>query len=153
MESKTSVLPITIIIPVYNVKYSDFQECLESIACQNEIPGWLVIISDGCCDENIDKIVTTFEKKQGNKIKIKYIKLLTNHGISFARNIGMKYVRTPWVSFLDADDYIKENYFERLYQETNNVDIVACSCYAYDGKNFTRNQFLKKIAYFMAKIL
>lgn len=155
MNKETSSLPITIIIPVYKVKYYEFKKCLDSIENQSKKPVSVVIIDDGNNDSVIDKLVSTFKEHVNQKIAVTYIRLAENNGISTSRNIGLEHVNTPWVSFLDADDWIKENYLERLFEETknDNADIIACSCYAYDGKSFIRNHFFKENRTFKGETL
>ena len=45
-----------------------------------------------------------------------------------ARNLGLQYASADWVSFVDADDWLESDYFERLYEPTTrySLDVVSC---------------------------
>ncbi len=149
MKQPLESLPITVIIPVYKVSMFDFWQCLNSITKQTRKPRFVIIIDDGNEDTiMIQRVIRMFIEDIGDRMMtLKFIQNPNNLGISCARNIGLTQVTTPWVSFLDADDCIKETYFQRLYEEVeknDNVDIVACSCYAYDEHEYRQNHFFKQ---------
>lgn len=157
MKKPLEILPISVIIPVYKVSIVDFWECLNSIAKQTRKPQVIIIIDDGNEDTlMIQRVIQMFIEYVGNEITLKFIQNPSNLGISCARNVGLSQLTTPWVSFLDADDCIKENYFQRLYEEievNDDVDIVACACDAYDGHTYRQNHFFKQDRVFDGKTI
>lgn len=158
MKPLEESLPITVIIPVYKVSMFDFWQCLDSITKQTRKPRFVIIIDDGNEDNiMIQRVIRMFiENIEDGEIKLKFIQNPNNLGISYARNIGLTHVTTPWVSFLDADDHIKETYFQRLYEEiekNDNIDIVACACDAYDEHEYRQNHFFKKSTVFKGETL
>lgn len=76
----------------------------------------LIIIDDGSVDESAIKI-----KKWQNKnlMNIKYI-YKENQGQAMARNLGIKYIRNDWCIFIDADDFISENFFFEIGKDISN---------------------------------
>lgn len=140
----STAIPVTAIIPVYQTAYLEFIECLNSIAKQTRIPERIIVVDDGNNNSAYRYIVADFAAKLINKSSVECIILPENHGISFARNTGLWQVKTPWVSFIDSDDKLKENFFERLYEEVEHnesIDIICCGCDAFDGHNYYQNHF------------
>jgi len=114
---------ITIILPVYNVeKY--LRQCLDSIVNQTFKDFECLCINDGSTDNSLS-ILREYAQKD------KRFKILTqeNKGLSVTRNIGIKHTNTKYLTFIDSDDWITENYLEKLYNkiEETNADIVRAS--------------------------
>ena len=115
MEEKISV-----IVPVYNVeKY--LEECLLSIINQSYKNLEIICVNDGSTD-NCAKILEEFA------IKDPRIVVLTqkNQGLSAARNIGIRASTGAYISFIDSDDYISEDFYLELYSilKDHNADIA-----------------------------
>ena len=100
---------ISIIIPVYNVeKYLD--KCIESVKNQSYKNIEIVLVDDGSpdkCPEMIDEYA-----KSDKRIRAIHKK---NGGLSDARNEGLKNSNGEYITFIDSDDYISEDYVETLY--------------------------------------
>lgn len=110
---------ISIIVPVYNVeKY--IRECLDSLINQTYKNIEIIIVDDGSTDKS-GEICDEYEKKNKN-IRVIHKK---NEGLGFARNTGLENVNGKFVTFVDSDDYVDNNFVEELYQNiiTKNVDI------------------------------
>lgn len=125
------MIKISVIVPVYNVeKYLD--KCLTSLVNQtlNEIE--IIIVNDGSTDNSIN-IIKKYEKKYKN-IKAFNKK---NGGLSDARNFGLKKATGQYIAFLDSDDYITFDMYEKMYNKakSGNFDIVVCDLnYIFDNK-------------------
>jgi len=114
---------ITIILPVYNVeKY--LPQCLDSIINQTFKDFECICVNDGSKDSSLS-ILQEYASRD-KRIKIINQK---NGGSSVARNTGIKNVNTKYITFIDSDDWIAENYLEILYNkiEETNADIVRAS--------------------------
>ena len=113
---------VSIIIPVYNCeKY--VLECLKSIACQTFGNFEALVVNDGS-DDNSENIIMNFVDKDNR------FKLLTkeNSGQSSARNLGLRLAKGKYIAFLDSDDTIKPDFFEKLYKEAEEKELdVAIS--------------------------
>lgn len=113
---------VGIIIPIYNAgKY--LRECLDSVFSQSMIEETEVIcVNDGSDDDSGD-ILLEYEKKYENLVVIN----ITNHGVSYARNIGLKLADSDAVCFIDPDDmYASDTVIEKLYAELINNEVNIC---------------------------
>ena len=120
---------VSIIVPVYNVEeYLD--KCLNSLVNQTIDNYEVIVVNDGTKD-NSQEIIDKYVKEYPKIIK-PYIK--KNGGLSDARNYGLKYARGEYIGFVDSDDYVKEDMFEKMYNKAteNNYDIVVCDCIVKD---------------------
>lgn len=114
---------ISVVIPVYNAE-EFVSRCLESICCQTYKKLEILVIDDGSKD-NTFAICNEFAKLD-SRIKVIHQE---NSGVSAARNLGIEKATGEYISFIDADDYIKEDYFEHLLKDLvkYNVDISCCN--------------------------
>ena len=111
---------VSVIIPIYNVeKY--LKKCLESVANQTLQDIEIICVNDGSTDGSFD-ILKNFSQKDPRFVIINK----QNEGVSVARNVGLKKVTSPYLMFLDADDYLTPNACEALYNKikTTKSDIV-----------------------------
>ena len=133
-----------IVTAVYNTeKYLD--NYFKSITTQNldfEKYIHIILIDDGSTDES----ATIIKKwKQKFNLNISYIKC-ENGGQANARNLALKYVKTPWVTFIDADDTINEIYFEEVdafLNQNDDIHMVSCNQIFYlEESQKTKNHYL-----------
>lgn len=116
---------LSLIIPVYKVEQY-IAECIESVINQVTSDIEVIIVNDGTPDDSmlvIEKILS----KQTAIIRDCFIILhQENQGQSSARNLGLKYAKGEYISFLDSDDVLSENYLSDFKNtiKKNNVDIV-----------------------------
>ena len=118
-------MKVSIIVPVYNVEeYID--KCLDSLVHQTLSDIEIIIVNDGSPD-NSEAIIKKYLKKYKN---IKYL-VKENGGQSDARNFGLKHATGKYVGFVDSDDYISLDMFEKMYNkiEEDQADIVVCEFY------------------------
>ena len=114
---------ITIILPVYNVeKY--LPQCLDSIISQTFKNFECICVNDGSKDSSLSILQEYAERDERFKIISQ-----ENKGLSGARNTGIKNTNTKYITFIDSDDWIAENYLEILHNkiEETNADIVRAS--------------------------
>lgn len=122
---------ITIILPVYNVeKY--LRQCLDSIVNQTFKDFECLCINDGSTDNSLSILREYAQKDERFKIVTQ-----ENKGLSVTRNVGIKNTNTKYLTFIDSDDWITENYLEVLYNkiEETNADIVRASYKFYFEKD------------------
>ena len=130
---------ISVIIPVYNVE-NYLERCLKSLVSQTIKDIEIIIVNDGSTDGS-QRIIDTYKDKYPNMIKAYYIK---NQGAAKARNYGLDYVTGEYIGFLDSDDYVSEEMYEKLYNEAKQkeADIVCCNYYrVVDEKKFNKKTF------------
>ena len=117
------MIKISVIVPVYNVeKY--LPKCLDSLVNQTINDIEIIIVNDGTQDDS-QKIIDEYYKKYPQKIK-KFYK--ENGGLSSARNYGINYAQGEYIAFVDSDDTIKLDMFEKMYTKAkkDDLDIVVC---------------------------
>lgn len=111
---------VSIIVPVYNTaKY--LKQCIDSLTNQtlNEIE--IIIIND-CSPDNSSDIITSYKDK-----RIKIINHNKNMGIGKSRNDGIKKATGKYIAFVDSDDFVDLNMYEKYYNfaNANNLDFVT----------------------------
>lgn len=102
---------ISIIIPVYNAaKYLD--ECIQSVITQSYVDYELLLINDGSTDGSAE-ICEGYAGKY-SRIRVYHQK---NLGVSAARNLGLQHALGEWITFIDSDDWIADNYLQELDEQ------------------------------------
>lgn len=136
-NKKEDDIKVSIIIPVYNVdKY--IEKCLKSLIAQTLRQIEIICVNDGSTDNSL-KILNYYKEKDS---RIKVINQ-NNAGPGKSRNVGIKLAKGDFIGFVDGDDWVDKNYFEKLYNAAiqYNCDIAAGDFYR-QGK-FIRSQKLK----------
>lgn len=112
---------ISIIVPVYNVKnYLD--RCIESIVKQTYSNLDIILVDDG--SEDGSGSICDQWGQNDNRIHVFH---KSNGGLSSARNYGMRKARGELIGFVDSDDYIAEDMYEKLHcSMKDDVDITCC---------------------------
>ena len=126
---------ISIIIPVYNSE--DFlRTCLDSLIKQSYKNLEIIIVNDGS-PKNCKEIANEYIKKDN---KIKYVEHEKNKGLFQARVTGFKNSTGDYIAFLDADDYVSNDFYRELIEkaEETNSDIVAAQLVMDYGKGDRR---------------
>ncbi len=106
---------ISIIIPCYNVEnYID--RCMRSVV--NQTIGLerlqIIAINDASTDNTLSKLIKWKERFQKEITVISYDENLRQGG---ARNIGMQCADGEYLGFVDSDDWIEPDMYERLYEK------------------------------------
>lgn len=125
---------LSIIIPVYNVS-AYLGECLESLLAQTFTDFEALCVDDGSTDGS-GEILKSFSQRD-SRIKV-FVQ--ENKGVSAARNVGLENAKGEWIGFLDADDTIETDWFEKMMRQAKEgVDIVhAHSSYCFGGIRETK---------------
>lgn len=123
---------LTIIVPVYNVEpYLD--KCLSSLLNQTVLNHHVVIVNDGSTDSS-GEIAKRYAVS--HPALFQYIEQ-ENCGLGAARNKGLQYANTPYVTFLDSDDwqdcYFVENFIKEISRHEETPDIIFTLPTIYDA--------------------
>ena len=121
---------ISVIVPVYNVeKY--LNRCVQSIVDQTYKNLEIILVDDDSPD-NCPQICEEWAVKD-NRIHVIHKQ---NGGLSDARNAGMAIATGEYIAFVDSDDWIHNQYIERMIKvvTTYNVQLVACDLTEVYGK-------------------
>jgi len=114
---------VSVIVPVYNVeKYLD--ECLSSLVNQTLSDIEIIVVNDGTKD-NSQNIIDQYVKQFPNKV-ISLIK--ENGGLGDARNYGIPYAKGEYIGFVDSDDIVHLEMYEKMFNKAKleNSDLVLC---------------------------
>ena len=117
---------VSVVVPVYNTeKY--LGKCLDSLVAQTLSDIEIICIDDKSTDGSLD--VLKVYSNQDNRIKI--IEFKENKGAGAARNAGIDAATSEYVGFVDSDDYVDVDFYEKLYQKAveTNADIVKGNLY------------------------
>jgi glycosyltransferase involved in cell wall biosynthesis len=101
---------VSVIIPVYNAE-KFLEDCLNSISKQTHKDMEIICINDGSKDGSLELL-----KKIAKKEKRIVIIDKKNGGQSSARNAGIKKSKSEYLAFIDADDFVSDDFIESLYQ-------------------------------------
>ena len=108
---------ISVIVPVYNVE-AYLERCVESILQQTYTHFELILINDGSTDSSgqiCDHLASQYEN-----IKVYHIE---NAGVSNARNMGIQLATGSWVTFIDSDDFVTQDYLATLASAVEGVNV------------------------------
>ena len=114
-------IKVSVIIPIYNVeKY--LHRCLNSVINQSLKDIEIICVNDGSTDSSLS-ILENYKSKDNRIIIINQ----KNLRLAAARNNGMKIAKGEYISLIDSDDYIQNNFLENMYNtaKNNNADIVC----------------------------
>lgn len=111
---------VSIVVPFYNVE-DYIEKCLDTLKKQILKEIEIILVDDGSKDGS-SKIAKKFAKEDKRFIYFKK----KNGGLSDARNYGMKYARGEYLAFLDSDDYVDLDMYEKMYllAKEKDADVV-----------------------------
>ncbi len=113
----------SVIVPVYQAeKY--LERCLNSLSKQSYLNFEVIMIDDGSKDSSYS-ICCKFQKQDKRFLVIHQ----ENQGVSTARNVGLKLAKKDYVVFVDADDYVVNNYLGNLNHVLEKEDICFSTKY------------------------
>lgn len=131
---------ISVIVPVHNsAEY--LERCINSLLAQTMKDIEIILIDDASDDQSTD-IMRKYEKKYSGYIKCVYLNQSVCAG--GARNAGILNAAGRYITFVDSDDYIKENMLQLMFEKISetNADICICHCFMKDinsGKESLHN--------------
>ncbi len=109
---------ISVIIPVYNAE-NQIRKCLDSIVSQTYRDLQIIIVDDGSDDDSFS-ICEEYRKKD-ERIELYSQK---NAGVSAARNLGIRKAKGEYITFADADDYLKTDAYEIAMNKIGDCDAI-----------------------------
>lgn len=112
---------IDIIMPVYNTPIDDLKRCLSSIERQTFKDYKVYIIDDGSLDD-VRSFLDEYVRDKDEVI----VKHVVNGGVSRARNIGIDSSSAEYLTFVDSDDTLEDNFLEEAFSliKDNDLDLV-----------------------------
>ena len=116
-------MKLSVIVPIYNVE-NYIVACLESLINQTYQDFEILLVNDGSKDQSIQKIQVYLDQHKH------FIRLLNkqNGGLSDARNYGIDHSRGDYLAFIDSDDSIHPEMFEKMMNRLLETGSDICSC-------------------------
>ena len=117
---------VSVIVPFYNVE-GYIEKCLETLVNQTLEDIEIILVNDGSKDRSIE-IVNKFLEAYPDKLV--YLEK-ENGGLSDARNYAIPYAKGEYIAFLDSDDYVEKDMYQKMYElaKKENSDMVECDFY------------------------
>ena len=131
MVNNQKELMLSVIVPVYNVE-EFLLECMESIdASITDINAEVLLVDDGSTDTS-PEIAKEFA---GNHPKFKYFRK-ENGGLAETRNFGISHASGKYLSFIDSDDLVTEDMFEKMIAsaEMHDTDVTIINVARFNKK-------------------
>ena len=152
-------IDLSIIVPVFNVE-GYLKRALDSILMQSSPINYEIVLIDDGSSDNSGAICDEYQNNFSN-VCVRHIE---NNGVSEARNLGISLSRGNYLFFMDPDDFVSDDFFEKIFPNLNdkwdvlcfgyneikeNKDtILSCRPHLYThcgllGKNEFRNEFIE----------
>lgn len=133
---------LSVIVPVYKAE-TTLKRCVKSILSQSVNDLEVILVDDGSPDESgalCDKLAAT-----DNRIRVFHKE---NGGAASARNVGLNNARGKFIGFVDSDDYIMTDMYERLLflLEEHQLPYVDCARITVMGSVEDRKQDTDKLS-------
>lgn len=114
---------VSIIVPIYNVE-AYLSECIDSLLSQSYANTEIILVNDGSTDDS-GKICDDYSSKYSNIRTVHQ----TNRGLPAARNSGLRVADGEYIGFVDSDDVVERDMYEKLVDaiEENNSDMAVCN--------------------------
>lgn len=119
-------MKLSIIVPVFNMAgEGKLNFCLDSLINQT-IDDYEIITVDDCSTDNSLDVLREYESKNPNLIRV--IESPVNKHQGGAKNKGIKVAKGEWIGFIDSDDWISPDMYEKLIAraEETGADVVGC---------------------------
>lgn len=129
-----SSLKISVIVPCYNQAIF-LDDCINSLLNQTHENWECILVNDGSTDNTEEKALE-WQKKDS---RIKYIKK-QNGGLSSARNKGIQNITGDFIQFLDCDDFLYKEKFEKSLKQINkpiNNTVIITDFQRFDNQTKT----------------
>ena len=129
-------MKLSIIVPVYNTASDNkLSFCLDSLINQTIGDYEIIAVNDASTDNSLD-ILNDYHNRYPDKIKV--IDSKENLRQGGARNLGIKAAQGEWIGFIDSDDWITPDYYEKLISkgEETGADVVGCGFTVVDKQTF-----------------
>lgn len=123
---------VSVVVPIYRVeKYLD--ECVQSI-CDSTMHDIEILLIDDGSPDNCGQMCEAWAKRD-KRIRVFH---KTNGGLSDARNYGVERANGDYIAFVDSDDKVAPDMFQKLYDacQRYNTKVSICAIYKWfpDGR-------------------
>ncbi len=118
---------LSIIVPVYNMAAGGKLEyCLDSLVGQTLAEPYEIIAVDDASTDHSLQILQEYAGRYPDKLRV--IHYAVNRRQGGAKNEGLRAACGEWIGFIDSDDWVAPDYYEKLLAraEATGADMVGC---------------------------
>ncbi len=119
-------MKLSIIVPVYNMAADGKLEyCLNSLVAQTISDYEIIAVDDASTDDSLE-ILRDYEKRYPKMFKVVHYEVNKRQG--GAKNEGLKVAQGEWIGFIDSDDWVTQDFYEKLLNKAadTGADMVGC---------------------------
>lgn len=133
-------MKLSVIVPVYNMASDEkLSFCMDSLVAQT-ISDYEIIAIDDCSTDESFQILKDYENRYPGLVRVSQTPENLHQG--GAKNIGMGMAQGEWIGFIDADDWVTPDYYERLLKKADETgaDMVGCDYCLVDRHTFEKTK-------------
>lgn len=105
---------ISVIVSVYNTA-AYLEKCVNSICTQNYQNLEIILVDDGSTDGHSSDLCDQLAEKD-SRVRVLHKK---NGGLSSARNAGLAVAKGDYITFVDSDDYLREDMYSQIFESAS----------------------------------
>ncbi len=120
------MMRLSVIVPVYNMAAEGkLNHCLDSLVGQTIEDYEILAVDDASTDGSL-RVLREYEQRYPGKVKV--LTYPVNRRQGGAKNEGLRAASGEWIGFIDSDDWVAPDYFEKLLRraEETGADVVGC---------------------------
>ncbi len=138
---------ISVIVPVFNIR-NYIEKCVKSIISQTYDNIEIILVDDGSTDGS--GLICDTLAKIDNRIRVVH---KSNGGLSDARNIGIDLCSGSYVTLVDGDDMISDEYVQKLFNiiTKTNADIAICKHIDFFNQEYLKQKSTNKFKIFSSE--
>lgn len=117
---------LSIIVPVYNMAADGkLHYCMDSLVAQTLKDYEILAVDDASTDQSLE-ILRDYERRFPDKVRVFHY--ADNRRQGGAKNEGLRYAEGEWIGFIDSDDWITPDFYEKLLDKARRTgaDVVGC---------------------------
>lgn len=141
---------LSVVVPVYNSEKT-IERCIRSILEQTYHNLEIIMVDDGSIDQSY-RISKKFADRD-ERIKLQKNEHL---GVTAARKAGVNMASGEYIAFVDSDDWVERDYFEKLMENMGDADVVITEHYVVEQddrqKTCISSEHMKEGVYFGDRI-
>ena len=136
-------MKLSVIVPVYNMTgEGKLQFCLNSLINQTIDDYEIIAVDDASTDHSLE-VLREYEKRYPHLVRVLAHDVNKRQG--GAKNTGLRAARGEWIGFIDSDDWITPDYYEKLLNKAaeTGADMVGCDYSLVSEHNFNVGQVVQ----------
>ncbi|WP_251205751.1 glycosyltransferase [Acetatifactor aquisgranensis] len=117
---------LSVIVPVYNMAAEGkLNFCMDSLVNQTVQDIEIIAVDDASADQSLE-ILRSYQERYPDKVKV--IACPVNRKQGGAKNTGLKAASGEWIGFIDSDDWVAPDFYERLLKRADETgaDVAGC---------------------------